>query len=196
MVKEQRQLLVAQSGSRAEPEAPFLDHDTALFVDFFRREGQPGRGIRQRRQRLVEDLGLVGRHVEHVDRFVEARIGVQVWTESGAVAFEVFHELAGREVRAPVERHVLDQVREALLIGLFHQRSGFDGESQRHALGRPCIHAHVILQPVRQRGGLDRGVERNGVVEVESRRLCDDGGRRGRDECKHRQRATRTCLHG
>src|SRR5262249_26156917 len=92
---------------------------------------------------------------------------------------------AGLEMRAAVERHVLDEVGEALLIVRLEQRSRFHGEPERQPLGRPAVLADEVLQPVRQRGGLYPAVERDGLLKVDRLRdEADDGEDRGSGESK------------
>ena len=56
--------------------------------------------------------------------------------EPGADRFEVRDELARLEMRAAVERHVLDEVREPLLIVGLVERAGLDREPQRARASR------------------------------------------------------------
>ena len=55
---------------------------------------------------------------------------------------------------------MLDEVREPLLIVLFVDRAGFDGKLQADALFRPRVAPEIVREPVRQRPGRDRRVER------------------------------------
>ena len=67
--------------------------------------------------------GLIARQLEHVDRLVEARIGVDVRSELRTDRLERRDQLAGLEVSAAVEGHVLDEVCEALLVVRLVDRS-------------------------------------------------------------------------
>ena len=163
-VEHQRQLFVLDALPGAEPPAPFFDDDAALLVDLVGIERQAAGEVGQRGEPARHDLGVVGRQLEHVDGLVEARIGVDVRPEPRARRLEVRHELARLEVRAAVERHVLDQVREPLLIVRFVQRSGLDREPQRDALFRTGVAADEIREPVRQRAAADGRIERDDVL--------------------------------
>ena len=59
--------------------------------------------------------------------------------EPRAGRLEVRDQLAGLEVRAAVERHVLEHVREPLLVVGLVERSGLDRQPQQHALGRAPV---------------------------------------------------------
>ena len=123
------------------------------------------------------DVALVGRQVEHVDRFVEARVGVDVRPQPGADSLEVADELARLEVGAAVERHVLDEVREALLVVRFLERPRLDRQAQRHALFRPSVAPDEVFEAVRQRPGPDRRVERqNGAASRSAEALRRPAG--------------------
>ena len=116
LVEQHRRLGIANPGRRAEATTPFLDDDAALFVDFFLAERQAAGKIGKRLNPLCHNLLRIGGKVEHVDRLVKARVGVDVRAKPRADRLEVRHEFARLEVRAPVEGHVFDQVRQALLI--------------------------------------------------------------------------------
>ena len=156
VVEDDRDLLVADPRAGAEPAAPLLDDDAAFLVDFGRVEVQAAGEVGERRQPACHDVALVGRQVEHVDGLVEARVGVHVRAEPGAEALEVADELAGLEVGAAVERHVLDEVREPLLVVGFLERPRLHGQPQRYALFRAPVAPDEVLEPVRQRPRPDR----------------------------------------
>ena len=94
--------------------------------------------------------------------------------QARAHRFEVRHELARLEMRAAVEGHVLDQVREALLVVGFVDRSRFDRKPQRDAIGGPAVLTYVELRPVRQRARVHGRVERHRLLKIERllRRRC------------------------
>ena len=73
-------------------------------------------------------------------------------------------------MRAPVERHVLDEMREPLLVVSFLHRSRFDCQTQRDAFFGPRVLAHEKLQAVRERRGTNGTVERNGILKLDLRR--------------------------
>ena len=182
-IKEDRELLVADARARAEAEPPLLDDDRPLLVDLFLAERQPAGIVGERREPLCDHFGVVRGQIEHVHGFVEARVGVDVRSESRADALEVREHLARLEVRAAVERHVLDQMGETLLIVGLVQRAGFHREAKRHALGRTAVLADEVLEPVGQRRGSHGLVERDFVLRVECRRRRL-GLRVNRDGCR------------
>ena len=63
--------------------------------------------------------------------------------EARADRFEERHQLARLEVLGAVEGHVLEEVREAALIGILLDRAGVDGQPHRHALGGPRCSARM-----------------------------------------------------
>ena len=174
--EQHRDLLVAQPRSGAEPAPPFLDDDAALLVDLFRIERHPAGKIGQRLHALLDDAGLVGGQLKHVDRVVEAGLRVDVRPQTRAGRFERGDQFAWLEMRGAVEPHVLQEVGQALLrVGLV-DRAGLDGELQHDALLRTRVLADVVAQPVRERAGRDRRIERD---------------HRRRRECSRRLRSLR-----
>jgi hypothetical protein len=73
---------------------------------------------------------------QHVDRLVEARVRVEVRAELHAHALEIVDQVVLGEVLGAVERHVLDEVREAELGRVLEHRAGVHHEPQLGALGR------------------------------------------------------------
>ena len=71
---------------------------------------------------------------------------------------------------AAIEGHVLDEVREPLLIVLLVHRAGLDRQLEADALFRARVAADVVGEPVRQRPGADRRVERELLRRRKSRR--------------------------
>jgi hypothetical protein len=187
VVEQHRELLVADARSGTQSAAPFFDHHTPFLVDLFLRQGQPAREVGERGQPLLDHLRFVARQIEHVDGFVEARVGVHVRPESRPDRLEVRDQLARLEMGAAVERHVLDQVREPELIVGLEQRSCLDREPQRYSLRRPRVLADEVGEPVRQLRRAHGGIERNRVLKIEG--LCDQyGGRRRQRENRCRER--------
>ena len=201
LVVEHRRLLVAHAAGGTQPAAPFLDDDTAFLVHLLGVERQPAREVGHCIDTATHDLLRLGRQVEHVDRFVEAGVGVDVRPEARAGRLEERHELARLEVRAPVERHVFDEVRQSLLVVGLVERPGLHGQTERHTIGRTGVRADEIGQAVRQSPGADRGVERDAILERERggrrwRRLRACGG--NADKGCHHNRAHRAKhrMHG
>ena len=119
-----------------------------------------------RQQQLRDELRLLRRQVEYVDGVFEARLRVDVRPEPRARRLEIRDQLTALEVLAPVERHVLEHVRQAaLVLGLVY-RAGAHREPQQDAIGRTRVPADEVLQPVRQRPGADAGVHGQRRFEV------------------------------
>ena len=106
--------------------------------------------------------------------------------------------VSGKVLRA-LEQHVLDEVRQSLLIGILEHRAGLHDEAHFDAPRRPSVGAHVVAESVRQGAGrhlrihrhqlrqLIRADRRGGGLAPGSRRLCQHRGRTGReDECEER----------
>jgi hypothetical protein len=117
------------------------------------------RPVLEDEERTVEHARLVGRHRQHEHRLVERRVRVDVGAEAHAERLKERDRLLLREVACAVERHVLDDVREPLLVVLFEDGSGPDDEPQLRALLGFRVGADVIPQPVGERRPDDRGID-------------------------------------
>ena len=89
-----------------------------------------------------------------------------------------------REVRGAVERHVLEEVREALLILVLEHGAGVHCEPQLDAMGRRVVGAQIVTQPVGQRAHDERRVAK--YVRSSGREFRADARERDQD---HAQRA-------
>ena len=177
LVVEDRRLLLEDAPRRALAQPPLLDHHAAFLVDLLRVERHAAGKVGQREQPLVDQPFLVGGHLQHVDRLVKRRVGVDVRAEARAGGLEERDQLAGLEVLRAVERHVLEQVREPALVVVFEHRAGLHGQPHQHPLFRARVLAHVVAQAVGQRadghrrvGGQRAGGGNRGRLRAERQR--------------------------
>ena len=191
-LEDHRQLLVRQSRSRPEAAAPFFENNAALLLDFGGQERDAGREIAQHQHAAIDIPGPIGRHLQHVDGFVEGRRGVDVRAEARADRLEERHQLAGLEVLGAVKSHVLEEVRKPSLIRLLLDRAGIHGQPHRDALGRARILPDEVAEPVRQPAGLHRRIDGQRSRQREFRR---NGRGRLRRTCPERSRRA-TCASG
>ena len=178
--EERLELRLLHPRAGAQTAAPLFDHHAALAIDFDRVEGEAAGKVAQRLETALEHTGLFRRHVEHVDRLVEARVGVDVRAELRADRFQIRHQLARLEVRRAVERHVLEHVRQTALIICLVYRARFHGQTQHDAIVRQRVVTDEEGQAVRQRAGPDRQVERERSVEV----LCEARRAASQEQCR------------
>ena len=68
--------------------------------------------VAQQKHSVVEQLVRDFRHVEFIDGFGEARMGVCIGPESHSEPLEIFDHTSRGEVGCTIECHVLDEVRE------------------------------------------------------------------------------------
>ena len=113
------ELFVADAGGRAQSETPFFSDDATLLLDLHRIERHVLRPVLENQKRPVENVGFVQRHLQLIDRLIEARVGVQVRTEPHTDRFHETDKLLLRKMRGPVERHVLDEVSKSALVFVF-----------------------------------------------------------------------------
>ena len=157
-------LLHARAGP--EPAAPLLQHDAAFLIDLLRVERDAAGKIAERVEAALQDAGPIDRHLQHVDGFVEAGLRIHVRTEPRAGRFQIRNQLTGLEARRPIERHVLEHVREAALIVGFVHRAGANDETQEGALLGTRVGTDEVDQAVGQRPGADRRRQRQRRIVV------------------------------
>ena len=169
-LEQDRELLVLHARARAAAQPPLLDDDAALLVDLLRVERQVVRPVLEDEERLLQDLRLVGRDLQHVDRLVEARERVEARPEPHADRLQERDDLLLREVLRAVERHVLDEVREA--------RAGRRPRGREPALTTSrssarfsgfAVHPDVVAQAV--------GEPADGDLRIDRQRLRQRRGR-------------------
>ena len=151
--------LVRRPLACAEVHAPFREHDAALPLD---RLGIERRGlgpVLEHEHRAVEDARHVGRHAQQVLRVVVARLRVRIRSDADAERRQELADPLLREVPRALEQHVLDEMRQALLVVVFEHRSGLDDQPELGAPRRLGILPHVIAQAVRQRADGDFGID-------------------------------------
>ena len=190
-LEEDRELLVRHARVGATAQSPFLDDDTALLFDLRRIQRDPARPVLEDVECLALDARRVGRDLQFVDRLVEARRGVDVRAEPHPDGLEVAHELILREAGRPVERHVLEEMGEPLLVVVLEDRAGVDDQAQLGTLLRLLVAADVVPDAVRQRtddnariarkGGGARGIDARRRRGRRRSRLAETEGRQGRD---------------
>ncbi len=172
-VHEDGELQALQARVRALAQAPFLQHDPALLVDLVLAQRPAAREVGEDGETLLHEAAAVAGHLEDVHRLVEAGVRIGVRAEARADGLQEPDELAGGEVLAAVEGHVLEEVGEAALVLLLEDGAGIDGQPQRHPVLGPRVAADVVGHPVRQPAATDGGVEGERVLQPVGRR----GGR-------------------
>ena len=85
---------------------------------------------------------------DHVDRFVETCISVEVLTSAHPDAFGKFIHAMPWEVLCSVERHVFKEMGQSALVFVFQDRSDILGDKEIRTVFRLCIVSDVISQPV------------------------------------------------
>ena len=139
--------------------AALLDDDAALLVDLHGIIVDEVRVVAQDHQAGVHDGGaLDGDVVEHVLGFLEAGGGVHVPAEFGADGTEIVQDSLVREMRGAVEAHMLQEVREAVLVGGFLDGAHVRGEIEFRPALRELVVADVVGESVVQMAHADRRI--------------------------------------
>ena len=159
--EQDRELLVEHPRFRAQAQAPFLHHHAPLPVDLLRLEGDPGGPVLENVQRPREHARRIGRDLELVDGLVERRARVEMRPEAHPQALDEIDQRLLREALRSVERHVLDEMRQAALVIVLEHRAGIDHEPELGAMLGIPIGAHVPGEAVVEPALAHRGIERN-----------------------------------
>src|SRR5690606_24431376 len=148
--KQYGELYVTQQRTRTLTNTPFLRHHRPFPLHFRGVERHCMLPIREIVQAFLKQACRIRWYREFVDGFVEARVGVQVCTEASAHGFQIAYYFLLLELLSAVERHVLHDVRQAELGGVFEDRPGIDHEPQLGAILRSRVRAYVPCKAVLQ----------------------------------------------
>jgi hypothetical protein len=154
----------------AEARAPFLDHDPTLLLHLGRVERDRMCPVLEDLERRVDDGRLVRRYTQHVHGLIEGRVRVEMRAKPHADPLDEVHELLLLEAARPVERHVLDEVREPALVIPLEHRAGVHGQPQLGALLGARVLTDVVAHAVRQPADHELRVDRKSARGVGERR--------------------------
>ena len=59
----------------------------------------------------LDNVRAVHGYLQHVNRFVKARVGIEVWTKAHTYAFEIVDQFLLFKVFCAVKGHVFDKMR-------------------------------------------------------------------------------------
>ena len=138
--------------------AVFVVDDVALIVELALVKCQTFRPVTEQKQTAVEcALTLVAHAVDMIDGVVRRCVGIPLSTET---VHELRHSVAGEMFRA-VERHVLEEVSQTILIILFLDSTHTLGDVEVHFSLRIVVVADVIGQSIVKMAYDDRCVLRD-----------------------------------
>ncbi len=129
----------------------FLTEDNAAFaVDGAVGQQQVTGGFAHQEQAGIEIVvGHLGQ-VEFIDGLAETGVGVGIGAEGQAVTFENLDHLAFGHIFRAIEGHVFEEVGEALLRIVFHQRTAIEAQTDRGSARRRGVFQDDICHAVRQ----------------------------------------------
>ena len=151
-------VLHALLGARAR--ALLLEDDLALAVDLGGQQAHAQADVRHVEHALLDALAAAAGQGQLIGGLVKAREGVLVATEGQPERLEEGNDGARREVGRPVERHVLEVVREAPRRFGLVEGARRDVEPDAHAALGVLVRADDVTEPVGQRAHHQRGVGR------------------------------------
>ena len=113
-------------------------------------------------QTRVDSTRSIDRYIGNViNRFVYGRVGIQVFTEFHADAFQVLYQGLSGEVSRSVETHVFQEVGKTALVVLFLYGTYFLGNIEIGSVSRKTVFTDVIGQSVVQLADTNILVDRN-----------------------------------
>ena len=168
--EEQRNQVVLEAGGEPLEQPPLLQHDAAFQLDLLRLERDGVGPVTEDPECVFENLGIVSRHLEEIDRGVEAGRGVQVRAKRAADRLEVVDDLLLGEALRAVEGHVLDEVGQPALLLLLEDGAGLHDQRKVGPVARLLVVPDVVGQAVAERAAGDRGVQGQRIAGLERHR--------------------------
>ena len=171
---QDRPILFAHTVVGTEAEAVFLDDDTAFLVNLLVVVKETGGPASQDLEAEVDVGGIVERHGDHIDRLVEAGVGVQVGAEHHALAAQLVNHGVARETLNTVEGHVFGEVRQALLIVVLLVGAGIHGQTELHAVLRVGVPTDVVGHAIVEFANGHIRIRFDGIIQVQITLLRED----------------------
>ena len=111
---------VAHTTSGIVTSAPFFANHTTLCINLFRQKEQAASPIVHHQQRRVNDSLADGRHVRQtINGLVNRRVCVDISAEIHTDRLEIIDDTFARKMLRTIESHVLQEVRQTILVILF-----------------------------------------------------------------------------
>ena len=136
---------------RSGPLARLGQHHLALGVERVGRERDVAGDFAQETKAGIHRRGVGLAEIEAIDGFLLPGGCVGVGAEAQAEPLQRLHHLAVGDVGRAAEGHVLDEVREALLVLPLLQRAGLDDEPHGDRAGRQGVLLDRVAQAIGQR---------------------------------------------
>ena len=131
--------------------SPLLEDHATLGIDLLVQKEQTATPVMHDQQRTIDDTGTVGRHVrETIDGLVDGGISVDVTTEIHTHGLEIIDDSFAREMLGTIERHVLQEVRQTVLMILLEDGTHGLCDMELSTLFRLLVMTDVISQSVVQ----------------------------------------------
>ena len=143
--------------------APFLADDTALGIYLLGEEEQSASPVVHDEQGGVDDAFARGGHIgEAIDCLIQCRVGVDISAEVHTDGLEIVDDTLAREMLRTVECHVLQEVRETVLVVLLEDSAYGLGDMELATLLGILVVADVVSQSVVQMSYAYCGINGNG----------------------------------
>jgi hypothetical protein len=141
------------------PSAPLVEHDTALCFDLRRVDSRCRQPLLQYVEACLDGRRVSRRHRQLVDRFVVARVRIDVGAKARTEAAQYSNQLVFRELLGAVEQHVLEKVRTAALVLGLERCASIDRQPHLDTRARIVVLSDEVPQAVVERARDDRRVD-------------------------------------
>ena len=145
----------------------FFQYHTSFLINFCFVEQVVEGPVFQYGKSFLHHLRIRGRNGQHINRFIETGIGIQVGTEFHTHFLQVIHQFILGKILGAVEVHVFHKMRKAQLVLVFQDGTNIDGQAEFNFFLRLGILTYVIPQPIRKGSHFHIGINRDRLRQVE-----------------------------
>ncbi len=133
-------------------------NDAAFAIEGAGIEGQLARRLAHQHQARRNRVGIDLGQIELIDSFVIRGMGVDVRPIGQALALQDADHLPFGDIRRTLEGHVLEKMRQTLLVVVFVERTGANAKTDRCLSGRRGIAHDRKPHSIGERAEMDIGV--------------------------------------
>ena len=135
--------------ARRATRTPFFEDDAALRIDLFVQKEQTAAPVVHDEERRIHDSCAVRRYIrEAIDGLVDGGIGVDVSTEVHTHGLKIIDDAFAREMLGAVEGHMLQKMRQTILVILFEDSTNSLCDMELCALFGLFVMTDIIGQSV------------------------------------------------
>ena len=128
---------------------PFFTNNTTLCIYLLRQQKQTACPVVHYQQRRVNNSLANGRHVgETINSLVDGRVSIDITAKVHTDRLKIINNSFARKVLSSIERHMLQEVSQTVLVILFQHRAYCLSDMEIAALFRLFIMTDIVRQSV------------------------------------------------